>query len=119
MRFQKVVVAGVLLAAVFIFSYFYLPGYSRYQDLRKREEALVSEIADLKSTNAGLEKEEARLKSDVTELEKVVRNEMGLVKQGEVLYKIVEEDISKQVTPSGSVQVAKPVITQKVKKKTY
>jgi cell division protein FtsB len=70
----------------------YLPGYSHYQEINRREELLEKNIEEYRKSNEQMEKELALLRSDVTYLEKVIRDKMGLVKPGEVLYKFVEEE---------------------------
>ena len=60
--------------------------------LKRQEESLNHEIADLKSKIEELKKEEYLIKNDVAHLEQVVRKELGLVRPGEVVYKLVPEE---------------------------
>ena len=82
----------ILAALVTIFIMIYLPGYSHYQELARKETHLEQQIESFHKKNAKMEKELQLLQTDVTYLEKVVRDRMGLVKPGEEVYKFIEED---------------------------
>ncbi|MDD5084672.1 MAG: septum formation initiator family protein [Candidatus Omnitrophica bacterium] len=76
-------IAGVLLLCAIV----YLPGYTKYQDLKARAGELRDEIRRLEVLNKDLEGKIARLQTDVSYLEGIVREELGLAKPGEVVYK--------------------------------
>lgn len=76
-------IAGVLLLCAIV----YLPGYTKYQDLRVRAQELRDEIRRLEVLNKDLEQKIARLQTDMSYLEGIVREELGLAKPGEVVYK--------------------------------
>ena len=79
----------------------YLPGLSKYLKLKHKEADLRREIERLQTQIAQLEKDEHLLKTDLTRLEQVVREEMGLVKPGETVIKVVEEEApQKPVEPA-------------------
>jgi len=92
MKKRELILIGLILITLAAFIYVYLPGYSRYQDLSRQEDALLQEIAQLKESNEQLELEFEVLQDDVTYLEKVMRDEMGLAKPGEEIYKVIEEE---------------------------
>lgn len=69
----------------------YLPSFTKYQELRRQEKILEENIETLQSDNEKLMEEERLLQSDVKYLEKVLREDMGLVKPGEVVYKLVRD----------------------------
>ena len=75
-----------------IILFIFLPSYSRYQDLREKNADYASEIRSLKKENLRLSQEKRRLDNDPVYLEKVGREKMGLVREGEVVYKIVPEE---------------------------
>lgn len=81
----------LILFLIFLFLLIFLPGYSRYQQLLAKNRELVLKIGNLKKENEKLAKEEYMLKKDPSYAEKVAREKMGLTKEGEVLYKVVEE----------------------------
>jgi cell division protein FtsB len=88
-RLVPVIVIGVIFLLVTI----YLPAISKYLKLQRKEIALDEKIAHLKTEIGSLEKEEYLLKTDLGHFEEVAREELGLVKPGEIVYKIVEEEI--------------------------
>jgi cell division protein FtsB len=78
---------GIGLFVLFVF--LYLPGLSRLQELRLEEERLGRELTALDRQIQRLQEEKQLLQNDVSYLEKVVREELGLVKPGEMVYKLV------------------------------
>ena len=98
-RFALLWVFLLLFVAVAI----YLPGFSKYLKLKHTESDLHEEIERLRIQITQLEKEEHLLKTDLTGLEQAVREELGLVKPGEIVVKAVEEEV-----PQSSAVPAKP-----------
>ena len=92
MKNKELLLFLLVIGVTAVFIYVYLPGYSKYHELKAKEDRLLYEIEALAEQNAGINREITLLKTDVEYLEKVMRNEMGLVKPGEVVYKIVEEE---------------------------
>ena len=78
---------GLLILFIFL----YLPGLSKLQELRTEEERLGRELADLEKKIQVLREEKNLLQHDVAYAEKVIREELGLVKPGEMVYKILPE----------------------------
>jgi len=68
--------------------FFFLPSYTRMQDLRQKNEDFQSLIDKLQLENARLREEKRRLEDDPAYLEGVGREKMGIVRDGEVIYKI-------------------------------
>ena len=88
--------ALLLFAAVVAFlAIIYLPSYTKYQELRREDEKIADNILALQTQNDELREEARLLQSDVKYLEKVLREELGLVKPGEVVYKFVKDDKKK------------------------
>jgi cell division protein FtsB len=85
-----------LLILILILAIIYLPGLSKYLKLKRKDRDLEQEIARLKSEIARIQEEEHLLKTDLTRLEQVIREELGLVKPGEVVYRVVEEELPAQ-----------------------
>jgi cell division protein FtsB len=83
-----------IFVLVFAAGAIYLPGLSKYMKLKRKEVELSQQIAHLEAEIEVMKKEEHLLRTDVTHLEEVVRRELGLVKPGEVIYKVVEEEVS-------------------------
>ena len=82
-----------VLLAIFILGVVYLPGYTKYHRLKNKELELQREIESLKTEITDLNREEKLLKTDMTRLEEVVREELGLVKPGETVIRVVEEEV--------------------------
>jgi len=73
----------VLLLAMF------LPGYTKLQELRDKNRDLEANIRALKAENQKLHKELNRLETDPLYQEKVAREQVGVVRKGEVPVRIV------------------------------
>ena len=65
----------------------FLPSYSQMQDLRQKNLDYARKIEVLEQEKVRLEEEKRRLEEDPAYLEKVARENMGLIKEGEVIYK--------------------------------
>lgn len=81
----------ILTLALFVFSWVYLPGLSKYRDLHSKQEQIETELKQLEEKLRAIKEERDLLKNDVQYLEKVIRDELGLVKPGEVVYKFVPD----------------------------
>ena len=66
----------------------FLPAYVKMQRLRGKNRQYEKRIEELKRDNVLLEEEKRRLLEDPLYFEKVAREKMGIVKEGEVIYKI-------------------------------
>ncbi len=80
----------IVLLAVF------LPSYAKMQDLKEKNRAYAQKIAYLQKRNAQLEEEQRLLTTDPEYLEKVARKKMGLIRNGETVYKMVPPARPKQ-----------------------
>ena len=83
------VVLAVLLAVVLVLCWIYLPSFSRYRELKQEEEKLQKRIREIDSQIRSLTDEKYLLQNDVTYLEKVIREELGFVKPGEIIYEMI------------------------------
>lgn len=81
----------LFVGAAVLFSWIYLPALSRYQDLKTRQEGIDIQSKNLQTKVKDIREERDLLKNDVGYLEKVIREELGLVKPGEIVYKFVAE----------------------------
>ncbi|MFH1202526.1 MAG: septum formation initiator family protein [Candidatus Omnitrophota bacterium] len=85
---RPLLIGGVIFVVLLI----YLPGFIKLQELRQKNIELKNEIAKTKKENLNLQKERQKLKGDISALEAVARDKMGVVRKGEVVYKIVPEN---------------------------
>jgi cell division protein FtsB len=104
----------VVLAAVFVV---YLPSYMQMQDLRRRNEVFEKRIGELEIDNVKLAEERDRLKNDPEYFERMAREQMGLIREDEVVYKVVPKGHkTPEPVEEPKKKVAKP--TAKAVKKT-
>jgi len=80
-----------VLLALCLLCYFFIAGdfglYQMWHQGREKK-ALQREIEALRRENAELEARILRLKNDLDYIEKLAREEYGMVKKGETLYRI-------------------------------
>jgi cell division protein FtsB len=81
----------IILMAV-VFGVLLLPGYAKYQELKHADRQLETNIKQAKLDRLNLEEERVRLEKDDFYSEKLAREKMGIVKKGEIVYKIVPEE---------------------------
>ena len=80
------------LIIFFVLLCVFLPAFVKFMELRQTGKELNEKIRNAKLRNFYLGKEKERLKKDDFYLEKVTRERLGVVKKGEVLYKIVPQE---------------------------
>ena len=73
----------VIILAVF------LPSYAKMRELKDKNAQLAQQINALRNRNAYLEEERRLLQTDPAYLEKVARRKMGLIRDGEKVYRII------------------------------
>ena len=78
-----IVIAIIILIALF------LPGYAKLQDLLSENKDLAMRIDALQASISELKTEKVRLESDIIYIEKIARQKLGLIKEGE---KIIERE---------------------------
>ena len=71
----------------------FLPGYTKLQELRDKNQQLETKIKQLSVENSLLEQELKRVNTDPVYQEKIAREKMGVVRKGEVPVKIVPEEV--------------------------
>jgi cell division protein DivIC len=76
-----------ICAAVLVF---FLPSYLKMQELSQRNQAYDRKIADLEKSNVNLGDERKMLSDDPEYLERVAREKFGIIKDDEVIYKVVQ-----------------------------
>jgi len=85
---QNLIIFAIVLSVLLVI---FLPSFSRWQDLKQKNKEYEDTIGRLQAHNQALLKECKRLKEDPVYLEKVAREKMGLIREGETIYKIVNE----------------------------
>jgi cell division protein FtsB len=112
---KNVLFLFVVLAAVFVV---YLPSYMQMQDLRNRNLTFEKRITDLEAETLKMAEERDRLKNDPEYFERVARERMGLIKDGEVVYKVLPPGVKKTAPVEEVKKVTKPTTKTTAKKKT-
>ncbi len=81
-------ILGVLLAAVFIHDILGTHGFLAMRRTQNEIARLRQEIDQLNTDNKQLREQVQRLKSDPKLIEKIAREEMGLARPGEMIFKL-------------------------------
>jgi len=87
----------ILKKAFWLFSFaillliIFLPGYTKLQELRDKNRDMEKNIKKLNIENSLLQKELLRIENDPVYQEKIAREKMGVVRKGEIPFKIVTE----------------------------
>jgi cell division protein FtsB len=75
----KVLLVGAVLLIIF------LPSFVKYQALLHKNRTLEEKMRFLKGENKRLEREKVRLETDISYIERKAREEMGIVRKGEIV----------------------------------
>ena len=78
---------AILLGLIII----YLPGYTKLQELKDKTKNLEDRINEVNAENALLEDQMLRMQNDPVYQEEVLRQKLGVVRKGEVIYKLEPE----------------------------
>ncbi len=88
---------GILIGTAAVLAVVFLPSYLRLQSLKAKNAAYERKIRELRMARIRLEEERRLLEEDPVYLEKVAREKMGLIKEGEVIYKITPPEAAAEV----------------------
>lgn len=102
---------GVILGVALVI---FFPAVSKYLELKRSEEKLDQEIKDLRGKIRELQKEEYLIRHDQEHLKQVMRSELGLVKPGEVVYKLIPEEVPGPVGENATQPTSESGTAQKV-----
>ena len=84
------VAVGILVLAILSFTVFGQRGLLNMVRYKKEKQELVEEAARLKQENQKLRLEIDRLQSDYTYIERLAREELGMVKPEEIVFQFAE-----------------------------
>lgn len=90
---RRGLLALAALAAVSVLLLVYRPGYHKLQRMHATLAAAEAEHQRLEAEQARLTQQVDRLQRDPLELEREARQQIGLVRPGEVIYKFPQDDI--------------------------
>ncbi len=88
----KILIVLAILLAVF------LPGFSKHQRLLFENRSLKGKITELEKSKMNLLGEIRLLKTDPVYVEGKAREKMGVVKKGEIIYRVVPEEQTAKTT---------------------
>ena len=86
---------GLFILTIIVLIIF-LPSYTKMQDLKQKNLDYKRQIEQLQQKSAELREEKRLLETDPVYLEKVAREKMGLIREGEVVYKITPVTVNKE-----------------------
>ena len=81
----------LFVIAVIIFLLF-LPSFTQMQNVKTKNFEYEKRIKDLEAQHVRLLEEKERLENDPVYLEKVAREKLGLIKEGEVVYRLKDSE---------------------------
>ena len=87
-KLKKIFLVVVILLSVCLVIYAFTPCVIEQKKLNKQIASLESEIEKVRESNEKLTKEIYSLKNDPLYIEKLARKELGLIRSGEVIYKL-------------------------------
>lgn len=87
----------------------FLPAFSKMQDLQRKDREYQRQISEMAAEHTRLLEEKRLLEEDPVYLEKVAREKMGLIREGEVIYKIMPaKNTTKKQPPAQQRQAQDP-----------
>jgi cell division protein FtsB len=78
-----------LVLAILLLGLIFIPGYLKTRALLRENRQLERRIAEISQANKKMSQEYERLRSDPIYLEKVAREKLGVVREGEVIYQVL------------------------------
>jgi len=90
---MKVIYIVIFLGLIFLSTYFIIFGKNGYLDLcrlKEKRAMILKKNQEIQRENRILAHRIKRIKSDPTYLEEIIREKMGLVKEGEVVFVLDE-----------------------------
>jgi cell division protein FtsB len=87
---KSIIRVSVIIILISCVAYLFTREGFRVNSLHEENERIKSKIEELKTSNEKLTKIIETLKKDKLYIEKVAREELGMIKQGEKVYKFEE-----------------------------
>ena len=87
-KLKKIFLVVMILLSVCLAIYAFTPCVIEQKKLNKQIASLESEIEKVRESNEKLTSEIYSLKNDPLYIEKLARKELGLIRSGEVIYKL-------------------------------
>ncbi len=91
LRPSRILLTGlVLISAFFLFQLFTNDRIGKINDMEKQVAHLDAKIEELKTENAQLKKTILNIKKDDYLIEKIAREDLGLIKDDEIVYRLYQ-----------------------------
>lgn len=90
------IVIGVSIIGVF---YIFVPEYAQLTDLQRKKEALQARNSALESRIHEFQTRQIRFRSDPRFVERLVREQFGMVRENELIYKVIHDTAEPAPTP--------------------
>ncbi len=87
-KLKKIFLTVIIILSTVLAIYVFTPCIIEQKKLNKQISNLESEIERVRESNKKLAKEIHALKNDPLYIEKLARKELGLIRSGEVIYKL-------------------------------
>ncbi|MFH1905430.1 MAG: septum formation initiator family protein [bacterium] len=87
-KLKKVLLSIIIILSAVLAIYVFTPCIIEQRKLNKQIANLENEIERVRESNKKLAKEISALKNDSLYIEKLARKELGLIRSGEVIYKL-------------------------------
>lgn len=84
---KKVIILAV--SGLVLLGFIFIPGYLKIKRLARQNRELEMQIEEIKQVNKRLGEEQERMKNDPLYLESIAREKLGVVKKGEVVFKVL------------------------------
>lgn len=91
-KYKYLLVSGVVILSFLVaLAVFGKKGVIQLKDIQQKKAVLQAKVAKLEKENSELKENIGALRSDKREIEKIAREELDLVKPGEVVYQFIQE----------------------------
>jgi len=88
---KKTIMKNILIVALILaVGYMFISEISQLSTLRKENERIRIKVDQLKVANKELRKKIEAIKNDERYIEKLAREELGMIKEGEKVYRFAE-----------------------------
>jgi len=81
-----------IFIVAFLILVVFLPTFSKKQEIKQKNIQLEKQIEDFKRENVRLREEKRLLIEDPVYLERVAREKMGIVRDGEMIYRLIPQE---------------------------
>ena len=81
-----------IFIVAFLILVVFLPTFSKKQEIKQKNIQLEKQIKDFKRENVRLREEKRLLIEDPVYLERVAREKMGIVRDGEMIYRLIPQE---------------------------